>query len=295
MIVGTKGSINSNLSVARSISSPSIYPSHPSAFLSTDGHEPKVRGIFGRMWDALKPDSIVLFWTHGQSVLSVSTNMLNKVVSSRWATTLLAILSLWQFHCAVGFSSAKGSSPSSSLVAPQESRLFAVVSRRQHLQEVAGILATMTVGSPVAHAAMENNQKVFKVGEKLGIEGAKARLLDARDSLKYLVDHYDEIVNAGGGDNVRRYLGTVGTTSGLYGIRAVLKELQEEAPDIVTYTEAVQDFETSLQAADTAVYSANFVEFSAASTKPEKFFADAKKDTLRMQTSLSEIMNELGL
>ena len=45
---------------------------------------------------------------------------------------------------------------------------------------------------------------------------------------------YDEVCEGeGGGDNVRRYLGTVGTISGLFGISKALKKLAEKANDIV--------------------------------------------------------------
>ena len=45
----------------------------------------------------------------------------------------------------------------------------------------------------------------------------------------------------GGGDNIRRYLGTVGTTSPLYGIKTVFKYLQEDAGDIVEFTENMNE------------------------------------------------------
>ena len=150
------------------------------------------------------------------------------------------------------------------------------------------------IKAPTANAAMENNQDIFKPGEALGVEAAKARLVAAEKSLAYLLDNYDEIAK-GGGDNVRRYLGTVGTSSGMYGIKKVLKELQEEASDLVNYTETMLDFDYSLTAADTAVYSANFVEFSAAKTKPEKFFEDARTEAKKMQSYLKEMARELDI
>ena len=48
----------------------------------------------------------------------------------------------------------------------------------------------------------------------------------------YLLHNYDSICD-GGGDNVRRYLGTVGTSSGLFGIQKAMKALSERADDIV--------------------------------------------------------------
>ena len=71
-------------------------------------------------------------------------------------------------------------------------------------------------------------------------------------------------------------LGTVGVTSGMYGITKVMKELQDEAEDIVEYVEDMNEFNAFLNQADTACYSANFVEFSAAKTKPEEFYRNAK-------------------
>jgi hypothetical protein len=137
-------------------------------------------------------------------------------------------------------------------------------------------------------------QNVFKVGEALGAVSAKARFREARKTLDYLIENY-EVISKEGGDNVRRYLGTVGTTSALYGITKVLKELQDEAEDIVEYTENMQDFGYWLGAADTAVYSANFVEFSSASTKPEKFFKDAKAAAELMKGYMDVMASELGV
>jgi hypothetical protein len=140
-----------------------------------------------------------------------------------------------------------------------------------------------------------DDAKVFKSGEAMDIEEAKARFLKAEKDLQYLVDHYDDVVKSGGGDNVRRYLGTVGLTSAMYGIMKVMKDLQPEALDIVEYTEAMDEFDSSLRAADTACYSANFVEYSAAKTKPEKFFKDALIESKRMLNSMDAMASELNL
>jgi hypothetical protein len=43
------------------------------------------------------------------------------------------------------------------------------------------------------------------------------------------------------------------------------------------------------------VYSANFVEYSAAKTKPEKFFEDARIEIDRMQVYLDEMISQLDL
>jgi hypothetical protein len=148
---------------------------------------------------------------------------------------------------------------------------------------------------PVNAVMMEQpKESVFQAGQILGVEEAKARFQDAQKTLDYLIDNYDNISKEGG-DNVRRYLGTVGTTSALYGIPKVMKDLQVESDDIVEFTENMQDFNYYLRAADTAVYSANFVEFSAAKTKPEKFFEDARSDCLKARMYMNNMAHEIGL
>ncbi|GAX09583.1 hypothetical protein FisN_38Lu031 [Fistulifera solaris] len=162
-------------------------------------------------------------------------------------------------------------------------------SRRTFLQ-----IAPCLLFPHLTNAAIKNNQTVFREGESLTIEEAKARFQEGRTSMNNLLENYDAIA-ANGGDNVRRYLGTVGTTSGLYGIQKVLRTLQDEANDIVEYTESLSDFEYYLSAADTAAYSAIFVEYSAAKTKPEEFFADAKKAVQRMRACMDQMAQELAL
>eukprot|EP00586_Coscinodiscus_wailesii_P018949 CAMPEP_0172517294 /NCGR_PEP_ID=MMETSP1066-20121228/283832_1 /TAXON_ID=671091 /ORGANISM="Coscinodiscus wailesii, Strain CCMP2513" /LENGTH=141 /DNA_ID=CAMNT_0013299219 /DNA_START=19 /DNA_END=444 /DNA_ORIENTATION=+ len=134
----------------------------------------------------------------------------------------------------------------------------------------------------------------FTTGQTLTSAEALERFKLARSDLQYLITNYASITPQGG-DNVRRYLGTVGTTSGLYGISKVLKALQEESEDIVEYTEAMNDFESFLSAADTACYSANFVEFSAAKTKPETFFENAFLELGLMKGAMEKMAKELGI
>ena len=81
----------------------------------------------------------------------------------------------------------------------------------------------------------------------------------------------------------------------MYGIAKVLKELQDQATDVVEYTEATDEFDYSLRAADTAVYSANFVEYSAARTKAEQFFANARTECELMQGYMDSMAAALQL
>ena len=117
--------------------------------------------------------------------------------------------------------------------------------------------------------------------------------------MAYLLQNYDEICE-GGGDNVRRYLGTVGTTSGLFGIQKAMKALAERAEDIVECelrdivmqcshlfwachilctilqntidTELSREIEQTIEQADGSAYMAIFVTTSTSYTPPAKYF-----------------------
>ena len=158
------------------------------------------------------------------------------------------------------------------------------------------MMSSLPTNQGCAHAVMmeQPKAKIFTAGEALGVEKAKARFQEARKLLDDLIENYDDI-SKGGGDAVRRYLGTVGTDSALFGIMRVLKELQSECDDVVEYSESMEEFDYYLRAADTAVYSANFVEYSAAKTKPEKFFADAKADASKMKMYMDKMAAELRI
>lgn len=136
---------------------------------------------------------------------------------------------------------------------------------------------------------------VFQPGAKLSPDDAKKRFLLARTDMCYLLDHYSEISSAGGGDAVRRYLGTVGVTSGMYGILKVLKILQEEADDIVEYTETMDEFNAYLYQAEGAAYQSLFVEHSSAKGTPESLLATAKQDIVQMKKYMDMMATQLGL
>lgn len=134
----------------------------------------------------------------------------------------------------------------------------------------------------------------FDFSKPLSRDAAYERLAMGQRSLEYLLANFDRIVNEGGGDNVRRYLGTVGTSSGLWGMSKVLNELKDDAEDIVDFTEAKTEFEAAMVQADGSAYMAIFVTFSTSSTPPEKYFADAKREAAIAQKYLGEIADMLG-
>lgn len=132
------------------------------------------------------------------------------------------------------------------------------------------------------------NSKVFKEGKALTEEEAVARLREGRKSAQYLLDHYDEICNRGG-DEVRRYAGTVGTSSGLFAIGKVMATLADRADDFVEYTELSNEVLKSLQQVDGSAYMAIFVSTSTSQTPPSKYFADAKVEVKRAIKALDDL------
>lgn len=146
----------------------------------------------------------------------------------------------------------------------------------------------------VANAAIKSSQTTFEVGKDLTVDEAKTRFKEGQESLDYLLGHYDEICE-GGGDNVRRYLGTVGTTSGLYGIAKVMKMMQPEADDIVEYTEMMNEINASLVGADGSAYMAIFTGSSTSGVPKEKYYDDAKIDVKRAIGSMQEIAKQLSI
>jgi hypothetical protein len=142
----------------------------------------------------------------------------------------------------------------------------------------------------VANAAMKSSQTTFTVGQDLTLDEAKERFKEGQKSLEYLLGHYDEICESGGGDNVRRYLGTVGTTSGLYGIAKVMKTMQAEAPDIVEYTETMNEVNAALVGAEGSAYMAIFSK-----SHPEQYFGDANIEVKRAMASMQEIAKQMAI
>ena len=142
--------------------------------------------------------------------------------------------------------------------------------------------------------ATQDEAKTFSPGTKLSVEENKQRFRAARQDVQYLLDHYEKI-SEGGGDAVRRYLGTVGVSSNMYGITKVVKDLRDEAEDLVEYTETANEFEAYLYQAEGAAYQSLFVEHSSAKGTPASFLATAKKDVVSMQRYMDDLAKQLNL
>jgi len=158
-----------------------------------------------------------------------------------------------------------------------------IASRRKLLQLLP--ISTIIFSHHLSSAnAVESGEKVINMTP----EEAKLRFKDAEKSLEYLLDHFDEISNVGG-DNVRRYLGTVGTSSGMYGITKAMKILQNQASDIIEYTETMNEVNACINGADGSAYMAIFVTSSTSQVPPQKYFDDAKIETKRALKTLNDL------
>ena len=112
-----------------------------------------------------------------------------------------------------------------------------------------------------------------------------------------LLEKMDEITAAEGGDGVRRYLGTVGTTSPVFGIQKVFLKLADviEPKDPELYFETLERMVTKISDADAEAYAANFVTFSSAKGKPEDFYARAAKQVVDARKEWLVLLQQLGL
>lgn len=95
--------------------------------------------------------------------------------------------------------------------------------------------------------------------------------------------------------NARRYLGTVGTTSGLFGIKNAMKTLSVNADDIVEYLELSTEIEKQIEQADSSAYMAIFTTSSTSGVPPEKYFKDARVEIERCAKSMDELAEMISL
>ena len=128
-------------------------------------------------------------------------------------------------------------------------------------------------------------------------------LLDASGkTLDELAANWDRI--ATDGDNVRRYLGTVGVTSPLFKIRGGLKGVLKakdlpDAFDAVAFAEASEAFLNDLQDAEGDAYGAQFADYSTSvgsggQSPSATMLGKARKDVERAQRSYAELLKLLA-
>lgn len=189
-----------------------------------------------------------------------------------------------------------GPNPLESRSAPDSTpteRAVPVPSRREILRTLVPVLsgtvlAVLTPARPANAAAVAQPTAAMEKVKTMTPVEARERLSEAQRSLEYLLEHFDEISGVGG-DNVRRYLGTVGTSSGMYGITKAMKVLQGDANDVVEYTETMNEVNACINGADGSAYMAIFVTSSTSQTPPQKYFDEAKIETKRALKSLRDL------
>lgn len=127
-------------------------------------------------------------------------------------------------------------------------------------------------------------------------EEAETKFIEGYKTLCYLIDHYPEICE-GGGDNVRRYLGTIVSTppSGLVGIAKTMKALEDKADDFIEYTELADEIVKTINQADGSSYMAIFVTTSTSYTPPQKYFNDGLIEIKRCKKSMEELAKMIDI
>lgn len=228
---------------------------------------------------------------------------MNVISVTKFFPSLLVLLCLvQQQHCSVAFV------PTAASRRPAVDALRGVIKEAEYHSDRRAVLNRLllpilgiSIVHPIKNAEatlMDNNMeevKIFSGDNKLTTEEAKSRFKLAIEDVDELLVNYSDIIKSGGGDNVRRYLGTVGVKSHMYGITKVLKILREEADDIVEFTEASNEFEAYLFQAEGAAYQSLFTEHSSAKSTPESLLATAKTDVVSMRKFMGDLARQLNL
>ena len=125
---------------------------------------------------------------------------------------------------------------------------------------------------------------------------AKKQIAAGYVELGKLADDFDKVTSTGGGDGVRRVLGTVGTESPVYLIEPAFRLLFEEDDTLpMEYIEKLESLMRNLSSADSEAYSAIFIEFSSAKGKPADYFARSKAAVKGARADWKEMMGYLGM
>lgn len=161
--------------------------------------------------------------------------------------------------------------------------------RRQFL-EVALLSGVLTLTNNVDRVNAATTSPTPEIG-KLTVEEAEEKFIEGYKTIVYLLDNYDQICE-GGGDNVRRYLGTIvsyPTPSPLVYLKKALKALEVRSDDFIEYTELSEEIVKSVDQASGSSYMAIFVTTSTSYTPPQKYFNDAKIEIKRCKASMENL------
>jgi hypothetical protein len=114
-------------------------------------------------------------------------------------------------------------------------------------------------------------------------EAAQIQWKQSETVIDDLLQNWPTVVAQGGGDGIRREIGTVGTTSPLFQIDKALRVLREEAEDLIEFTDQTEEFQLALSRADSMAYSANFAGGSGKPTPPAVYIEKSRNEVIELQ------------
>lgn len=120
----------------------------------------------------------------------------------------------------------------------------------------------------------------------------------ARERVAAVAQKLEELANtetfakvaAGGGDSIRRELGTVGTTSPLFDAEKAFKALAEEVEDPELYFETLEKLKEAVSNADADAYSSIFSMNSAAATPPQVYTDRSFKEVQDARSAVRQLL-----
>mmetsp|Transcript_26568 Transcript_26568/g.57345 ORF Transcript_26568/g.57345 Transcript_26568/m.57345 type:complete len:214 (-) Transcript_26568:312-953(-) len=125
---------------------------------------------------------------------------------------------------------------------------------------------------------------------------ARDQIVAGYRALGALLENYDAVIAAEGGDGIRRVIGTVGTASPCYLIEPAFRLLFEADDSLpMEYIDSVEKIMLGLSSADGDAYSANFITFSSAKGKPEDFYKRAATSLVGARKEWATLMSLLDL
>jgi len=119
-------------------------------------------------------------------------------------------------------------------------------------------------------------------------------------TLDELIDNWEDITKKEDGDEIRRYIGTVGSKSPLAKIRLALQAVQraDDLPDdldIDEYLSKTETFFAALTDVENMSYSANFASYSGGGQlNAAQFIGKSRKSVLEAKAALAAIIEMLS-
>ena len=127
---------------------------------------------------------------------------------------------------------------------------------------------------------------VWAVDDAIG--KARTQMSSSAKALDDLLENYDDIVAADGGNGIRRVLGKLGPTSPLHRVDKPLNLVARDLDDGSAF-DLVEEFLGQLDAADGDAYSSIFVP-TGGGTTPDYWLARSKKEVVKARATLGRIL-----